>query len=131
MQFPAPPRRPRAESIVPMINVVFLLLIFFLMTAQIAPPDPFAVTPPEAAAGDPADGPLVLYLSAEGQIGFRDTLDEAALAALQAELANDPEQTKTLMLRADALAPALALARLMPRLADMGLRDVQLITVMP
>ena len=29
-------RRPARESVVPMINVVFLLLIFFLMSAQIA-----------------------------------------------------------------------------------------------
>lgn len=49
MDFAPPKRRPRAESIVPMINVVFLLLIFFLMTAQIAPPDPFEVAPPNCA----------------------------------------------------------------------------------
>ncbi|TMV56360.1 biopolymer transporter ExbD, partial [Thioclava sp. BHET1] len=30
MRFAEPPRKPRTESIVPMINVVFLLLIFFL-----------------------------------------------------------------------------------------------------
>ena len=40
------PRRARPENIVPMINVAFLLLIFFLMTAVIAPSDPVAVTPP-------------------------------------------------------------------------------------
>lgn len=38
MQFDLPQRRSRPESVVPMINIVFLLLIFFLMTAQIAPP---------------------------------------------------------------------------------------------
>ncbi|MGR3522560.1 MAG: biopolymer transporter ExbD, partial [Paracoccus sp. (in: a-proteobacteria)] len=31
-----------------MINVVFLLLIFFLLTAQIAPAPPFDVTPPDS-----------------------------------------------------------------------------------
>ncbi|NHX27772.1 biopolymer transporter ExbD, partial [Escherichia coli] len=46
MQFPQHPRRDRGENIVPMINVVFLLLIFFLMTAQIGPPAPIDVTPP-------------------------------------------------------------------------------------
>ncbi|MEM1152412.1 MAG: biopolymer transporter ExbD, partial [Pseudomonadota bacterium] len=37
MRLRAPDRKRRAENYVPMINVVFLLLIFFLMTAQIAP----------------------------------------------------------------------------------------------
>ena len=32
-----PPRTP-AENVIPMINVVFLLLVFFLITARIAPP---------------------------------------------------------------------------------------------
>ena len=31
MQFSKPRARPKADSIVPMINVVFLLLIFFMM----------------------------------------------------------------------------------------------------
>ena len=35
-------RAPTRDSTVPMINIVFLLLIFFLITAQIAPPAPFA-----------------------------------------------------------------------------------------
>ncbi len=60
MEFPEPPRRPRAESILPMINVVFLLLIFFLMTSRLAQPDPVEVAPPEAAAGqDAAAGPVL------------------------------------------------------------------------
>ena len=50
MQIDMPKRRPRGESIIPMINVVFLLLIFFLLTAQIAPADP--------AAGIPGSGGL-------------------------------------------------------------------------
>ncbi|MBL4543543.1 MAG: biopolymer transporter ExbD, partial [Rhodobacteraceae bacterium] len=53
MRLAAPrPTRPR-EPVVPMINVVFLLLIFFLMAAVIAPPEPFGVTLPRAAADDP------------------------------------------------------------------------------
>ncbi|WP_322867174.1 biopolymer transporter ExbD [Aquicoccus sp. G2-2] len=45
MDIPRPVRRPRGEAILPMINVVFLLLIFFLMTAELAPPEPVAVAP--------------------------------------------------------------------------------------
>ena len=70
MQFPDPPRRKPPESIVPMINVVFLLLIFFLMTAQIAPPDPFEINPPDSAqAGDPAEGGQVTCFVRRRRVG--------------------------------------------------------------
>ena len=72
MDLSEPPKRRRTESIVPMINVVFLLLIFFLMSARIAPPDPFEVAPPRADGfeGGPLDPAAALFLGAEGDVGF-------------------------------------------------------------
>ena len=64
MRIDMPPRRPRGESIIPMINVVFLLLIFFLLTAQIAPSTPFPLTPPDSASDIPAEARDVLFISA-------------------------------------------------------------------
>ena len=87
MRLPEAPRRPARESIIPMINVVFLLLIFFLMTAEIAPPQPFAVTPPRASTAAPAARGVTLYISAGGQVGFRDRTGPAALALLSGQLA--------------------------------------------
>lgn len=125
MDFARPNRKPRSESIVPMINVVFLLLIFFLMTAQIVPPEPFDVSPPASDASDPADGPLTLYLSATGELGFRNLRGDLALQALRQEWVHD----SPVLLRADADVPAASLARLMPRLGQIGLTQVQLVTV--
>ncbi|MEM7668229.1 MAG: biopolymer transporter ExbD [Pseudomonadota bacterium] len=124
MDLRPPPRRPRRENIVPMINVVFLLLIFFLMAAQIAPPEPFPVAPPEARAEPGDSGPIVLHLSADGALGFRDVLGQAAVAA--AALAADQAP---LHLRADRAAEAVEVARVVARLTAAGIRDVRLITV--
>ncbi len=136
MQFSDPPRRKQSDSIVPMINVVFLLLIFFLMTAQIAPPMPFDVTPPNAAAqGDPAEADLTLYLSADGDLGYRDVRGPAALDALQQTLAElcgtgaCGDNRPTLILRADGAVEGALLARLMPQLAQAGFSQIQLVTV--
>ncbi|MGR3462263.1 MAG: ExbD/TolR family protein [Roseovarius sp.] len=124
MQF-SPPRRRRApEPIVPMINVVFLLLIFFLMSAQIAPPAPFDVTLPESAAGDhtaPAD---TLYMDAEGRLAFNDARGDAVLDALAARATPD----QPLQIRADAGMDARALARLLPQLAARGIAEVEIVT---
>ncbi|MCO8145428.1 biopolymer transporter ExbD [Rhodovulum tesquicola] len=121
--FDTPAPRARAESIVPMINVVFLLLIFFLMSARIAPPEPFETTPLRAAAQDPLAGDT-LYLSADGALAYGAARGEAVFAALAAR---DPVQP--LVIRADAGVEAAALARLAARLAAEGQGALRLQTV--
>ncbi len=118
-----PAKRPIRESIVPMINVVFLLLIFFLMTAQITPPDPFDITPPESDAETPAEGRQILYVSAEGALAFGEHEGNAVFDALSALGENEP-----LMIRADKAVKASRIAALLPRLAAQGVSNVKLIS---
>lgn len=137
MKFHAPPRRRTSENLVPMINVVFLLLIFFLMTAQIAPPEPFAVTPPSSDSDLRAEGEFALFLDAEGQLGYLEHLGDGALKALTADraawcaardcVADQPPVT----LRADGQVSAAHLAALLPRLGAMGFAQVHLVTRTP
>lgn len=122
--FSQPARRPQRESIVPMINVVFLLLVFFMMTSHIVPPEPFDVTPPKTESGEPGETTAILYLSAEGLIGFEDLRGPAAVAGFAAR-AN--AEDKTPQLRADANATAPSVARLLRELAAAGLSDVALV----
>jgi biopolymer transport protein ExbD len=114
-----PARQPR-ENIVPMINVVFLLLVFFVMTTQIAPPDPFDIAPPEAGDAPPPDAPDILFVAADGQLARAGLTGDAALGGIVAGQA--------LTLRADRALPAPDLARLLARLAALGVTDVALVT---
>ena len=126
MSFTPPPRRPKGESIVPMINVVFLLLIFFLMTSRLAPPEPFAVEPPKAEQGGEAEPAPVLYLSSEGEVGFEEARGEDAIAAFAARAtAAGPEVVP--QLRADAATEAAVVARVMKALSAAGLPKVALV----
>lgn len=121
---PLPPRKPIRESVVPMINVVFLLLIFFLMSAQIAPPDPVAITPPRAHHADQplAAGERVAWLDAQGVLYAQGVTGAEALSLLSA----DPGP---LILRADAAMPAALFARVLRDLGAAGLEDVTLVAV--
>ncbi|SEN54215.1 outer membrane transport energization protein ExbD [Loktanella fryxellensis] len=125
MTFDLPPRRTPPERIVPMINVVFLLLIFFLMTAQITAPDPVAVTPPVAASDTPAEGEATLFVGADGVPAYQEARGDAAIAAVLAQLG------VRLTIKADAAMPATALAALLPRLAPGDFADIALITGAP
>ncbi|MEM9047188.1 MAG: biopolymer transporter ExbD [Pseudomonadota bacterium] len=123
MRLPGPSQAPPREAILPMINVVFLLLIFFLMSATIAPPDAFAVQPPEAESEAPAETLPVLLLSAEGVIGYRDLRGDAAL-----EAALDDAVTQ---IRGDGAADAQQVARLIKRLRSASAAPIVLITQPP
>jgi biopolymer transport protein ExbD len=122
----SPPRlrRSKTESIVPMINVVFLLLIFFLMSASIAPPEPFDVNVPKAEATllENPD-PDTFYVSASGELGYAGARDGEAIAAL-----SQHPQGAALTLRVDENLPATELARLLPQLTSAGITSTQLVT---
>lgn len=120
---PSRPRRRPAENIVPMINVVFLLLIFFLMSAQITPPEPFAVTPPTSSAEGETPEPDTLYVSASGEMSYEGASGDAALSALTRRGTDAP-----LSLRVDAGLPATTLAALLTKLSAAGVTSTQLVT---
>nr|WP_163849867.1 biopolymer transporter ExbD [Pseudooceanicola aestuarii] len=128
MDLSPPPRKPRAESIVPMINVVFLLLIFFLMTSELSPPEPIEVTPPNAKGEDAEAAQAVLFLGPEGDLAFRELTGPAALAAFAAEAGAAGTQQAP-RLRADAKAPATQVAAVLRDLAAAGLSSVALVAV--
>jgi biopolymer transport protein ExbD len=125
----APARKRRMDqdrAIVPMINVVFLLLVFFLMTASLTPPPPLAITAPTADTPRIDPQPGTLHIGADGMLAYGDAMGDAVLAAL----ARRPAEG-ALPILADAAYPAADLARLLPELAALGITEIRLITVQP
>lgn len=115
-------RTARASDVVPMINIAFLLLIFFLVMARMVPPDPFDVTAPQAD-GSAVEAREALFVSSQGRLAFNDLTGEAAFQAAV--------RHETLHLRADAGLGAELFAELTARLADAGVRSINLSTVSP
>ncbi|KUF11237.1 ExbD/TolR family protein [Pseudoponticoccus marisrubri] len=117
-----PARRPSiTEPVVPMINVALLLLIFFVMTARLAPPDPFSLALPDTEEGRVAPEGAALYLSRDGALAFGTTRGEEALTAAVA--------AGPVRLQADARAEAALLAQVLARLAAAGAQEVALISL--
>jgi biopolymer transport protein ExbD len=123
MDFSDPPR-PHSESVLPMINVVFLLLIFFLLAAEIAPTEPFTVNPPPGAASERSEGATILHLAADGRLAFGGAAGAAAVAAAAAAANGTPVR-----LRADRETDGATLARTLAGLAEAGAVRVDLVTV--
>ena len=114
LDFTPPPRKPARESVVPMINVVFLLLIFFLMSAQIAPPDPVEVAPPVVREAEALpEGARMLWLGRDGLLHFDGLSGAEALEALG-------DAPGPVSLRTDAQLEAAEFARVFQALGEVG-----------
>lgn len=115
--------------ILPLINVVFLLLVFFMAAGRLAAPDPFPVDPAPSARteGAGARGVEVL-MGADGRLALDGrVLPEADLLAdLAAELTGRPGAP--VRLRADGAAGAADLVGLVQKLQAAGAAEVTLVT---
>lgn len=114
------------RAIVPMINVVFLLLVFFLMTASLTPRTPFDIELAMADGASSENDPETLYIASDARLAYGAARGDAALAALAMRPGDGP-----LTVWADAALPAEDLARLLPRLAAAGATQIRLQTVQP
>ena len=121
MKFDLPASRQSGENIVPMINVVFLLLIFFLMTAQIVPPAPMDVTPPLSQSEETSEAVQSFYIDASGNVAFDEFIGEQAIAEVIA-------QDGAISIIADHSLDAVDLIALIKRIDPSAERDVKLLT---
>ena len=126
-------RRSRFDAdagILPLINVVFLLLIFFMLAGRLTQAAPFSVVPPvsEQAAAAEAAAPreAAVLVAADGRLALNgQPIDAAALrAAVAAALAQRPDLPVSL--KADGGAEAAAVVAVMESLRDAGVRHLQL-----
>lgn len=122
MDFSRPEKRQPGEQILPMINVVFLLLIFFLLSSQIAPRAPFPVVPPRVDSTGKAEPGATLFMAADGRLHFEGPTGAEAMTALAAKAGS----IGTLTLRADAEASGHAVAALITKLRTAGVARVVL-----
>lgn len=123
-----PERKALGENIVPMINVVFLLLIFFLMTATISPPEPFEVAPPESRVETPAEVDQALYVGPDGELAWGGQNGDSAITRIAASRLGKTD-LPPLLLRADRTVDAKVIAGLLRDLATVGVTEVALVAV--
>ena len=115
------------DRIMPLINIVFLLLIFFLVAGVIKEVEPLEVEPPTAdVEAAPAD--LTLYISPEGRIALGDQIlpAETAQANLGAAVSADPDQSIRLI--ADQGVETVKVIEILDTLRASGATRVKLVT---
>lgn len=121
-------RNPHSETIIALIDVVFFLLVFFMLIGRMDATAPFDVTPPLAVSGrDMPAGGATLSVSRDGALALEGT--EIARSDLEAALSRILERDADLRLRINAHKDA-ELRRVLPLvgLAEaLGIADVVLV----
>ena len=125
-------QRPKNEDdrILPLINVVFLLLIFFMLAGRLAATDPFQIDPPVSASeGLVAVEDLLVQVGVDGRLALNgeELSEEAMTAAVAARLAEGTPAP--VRLKADGTVEASRVVAIMELLRSAGVESVQLLTL--
>lgn len=126
-----PRRRDDDENLIPLINIVFLLLIFFMLAGTFARPDRFEVAPPSSLSPTPAqEQQMTVLLSADGRLAIGDQeVDKPELQRLIMDrLSAEPDLQ--VQLKADQNLAAEKLIDIMESLRAAGLEKLMLLTVL-
>ena len=122
-------RKSTDEQIMPLINIVFLLLAFFMIAGQLSNHSPFPLAPPRSLS-ELADRPMdsTLFVSAEGQLSLGgDSQGPVDLEALHTRLPDG----MPLRVSADANTSASLILPILARLREAGWKEVVLVTRRP
>jgi biopolymer transport protein ExbD len=132
MHLTKPPPRPQPDSLLPLINVVFLLLIFFMLMGALNAVDLFDIEPPtSASASETTLDKSVVLVGADGRLAYLDgELDDDALTQTVGDILKAKPNT-LFRLKADGAAPAARVIEVMELLKAAGAERVLLLTLAP
>ena len=123
-------RKPDTDvGVLPLINVVFLLLIFFMLAGRFASEGPFPIRPTESnSETEPGEQELLVVVGPDGTIVLGDR--PVGLDELTDLLAMRAERLSPVWLKSDAGAEAVHVVDIMHAIRDAGIEEVRLLTVL-
>jgi biopolymer transport protein ExbD len=140
MRLPPHPSGSPVEPTLALINVVFLLLLFFVVTGTIVYQHDRSILPPTSFLLVPGKAPVdAIYVDANGRLSFRGTVQgPAAIAqALRAGIGPEagseglgrPVVARPVQVVADHRLRAQTLLVVIRELKDQGLQSLSIVTV--
>ncbi len=127
--------RPREKrdlvNITPLIDVVFILLVFFMLAGAIERPETLNITPPQSVSElASAEEDVVILVDADGAVAFQGQLmrsDQELVRTATVWFATRPDSS--IQLKADANAEAKRVIQVMELLRGAGAQYLVLLTV--
>lgn len=129
VEFNRTTRKPRQVALISLIDVMFVLLLFFMIAGHLESFSGVAIDLPIADSGQLLDeGPVKILLGANGDILINDAkfAPGSVEAELRRQLANNPERVLTI--KADANLQANALVALLEHVRKAGGVNLSIVT---
>lgn len=131
MKIVAKRERQDLVNITPLIDVVFILLVFFMLAGAIERPPALDVSPPSSESElSSNEEDVVILISKDGSIAFQGDVmrsDEELVRTATIWFASRPESS--IQLKADAEAEAARVIEVMELLREAGAQYLVLLTV--
>ena len=122
-------KRARSPNLVPLINIVFLLLIFFMLTGTLKRSDIFDISPPESLTGADAEAPeLVLLISKSNKLALNNQNIE--FSELNTKLLNIIQEypIQEMLIKADGKANSGTLSKVINVMREAGIKRAAIVT---
>jgi len=122
-------KRARSPNLVPLINIVFLLLIFFMLTGTLKRSDIFDISPPESSTGADAEAPeLVLLISKSNKLALNNQNIE--FSELNTKLLNIVQEypLQEVLIKADGKAASGTLSKVINVIREAGIKRAAIVT---
>lgn len=131
MRIVAAQRRRELVNITPLIDVVFILLVFFMLAGAIERPEELDVSPPISASDEASNvEDVVILVDKDGSVAFQGTVmpsDFELVRTATVWFAVRPDSS--IQLKADADADAARVIEVMELLREAGAQYLVLLTV--
>jgi biopolymer transport protein ExbD len=130
MRFDPPRPQNQDERILPLIDVVLMLLIFFMLAGKLAASDPIKTDPPISASEAKAERrELVVIIGADGRLAVNGTVveDDAFKSVFGKVLEGKP--SPQVWLKADGKTDSVKVIELMDVLREAGVERLKLLTL--
>ncbi len=129
MHIPEQSPKRELENLLPLVNVVFLLLIFFMVAGAFSSPELFSITPTVAHNESLADQQvLTVVVNQQGELAINQdrVSDELLPTIINDYLTNNPNNK--VQLKPDAGVEALRIVELLERLSESNLKAINIMT---
>ena len=122
-------KRSRTPNLVPLINIVFLLLIFFMLTGTLKRSDIFDISPPQSTTGADAEAPeLVILISKSNQIALNNKNIEFSELQKQLLVIVETYPLQEVLVKADGKAYSGTLSKIIKIIRESGIKRAAIVT---
>lgn len=132
MEFERKAKKLSDIRVIPLIDVVFFLIFYFLVAGSVQQFAVVAIDPPMAESGKPLrEGPAVFTFGRFDEILFNDepVAESDIIVVAKKALAADPARIVTVKM--DATLPAATLVDMIDRMKLAGVKNLSLLTQSP